>query len=965
MKKIQLLIYLFISIGIFSQTQQINFGDFPKPVPSTSYTSTYQEMPISTATGVPNISIPLGGISSQGDKIAENLTLSYNPYNVNDEDFVGEAGLGWTLFSGGAISRQIVGDLDEQFDNTSLYNYKVNAFDDIYYYNLPNGISGKFKFFRDVYNNTFSIMNYDQNSIKMEFTRTGNTATLIVNSFTLTDDKGYKYIFNDFSQSAYTSANKIYRSAFYLTSIKDAGGTELMTYEYQKNNQYISGTSTLLYQNCKLKKVNSIGLGKIDIEYTYDSSLSNSLNDPYSISKIKAENYYGKNLFEFNFEYSLKYFLTLNNQKRVLNKISKKNFENPNSPEITKFEYYTSGVADDITIPNLSGISCLDFSETNAYPANNVIGILNKIHLPTGGVVEYEFEPNDYYFDKNSPTYLQNLQENYIDPTIQSIEHIMDASFSNINSVSLQMWNLQGDPTKQKKLFFVFNAGRNPDNPFQPENPGYFYSGFKMDGNNSNNFATCGPIFSDENNFSSTTTMLLNPGQHTIEFPGIYVSGNLSIFELKNAAPPYKNIDYAYGVRLKKQKHFNSSTAAVPDKIISYSYTSFEDNKSSSGYKFSNENAYSFSEFVLYKNVKISDGENMGYTNNYFKLPSDYPDTVMNIGGANHSVKNYYNLTQSGLLSKKSIFDNSNNKVKESIYDYELEQRVGVTPIAAGYGYMRSGIIKKLKEQETNFLANQTTIVSKRESNYGNHFRFNSISSIKETGSDGIVTEKLYDYPNPFTLVGQTNEYQHLIDNNIKGIPIKITAKRNGAIVSTINSKYENNSFYPTSVISINPFDGSEKKAIRYDKYDNKGNLVQYTTNIDENTGIGFPTTLIYGYNQTLPIAKVEGATASDLHFILTPPGSLGIVTLSDQDINEASEKLLLEGLDEYRDNQQLKNFMITTFTYDPLVGITSVTPPNGIREIYKYDSNGKLKMVVDVNGNILSENKYNVKPQP
>lgn len=101
---------------------------------------------MTTATGVPNISIPLGGISSQGDKISENITLSYNPYNVNDEDFVSEAGLGWTLFSGGVISRQIVGGLDEQFDNTAASNYNINAFDDLYYYNLPNGVSGNLEF---------------------------------------------------------------------------------------------------------------------------------------------------------------------------------------------------------------------------------------------------------------------------------------------------------------------------------------------------------------------------------------------------------------------------------------------------------------------------------------------------------------------------------------------------------------------------------------------------------------------------------------------------------------------------------------------------------------------------------------------------------------------------------------------------------------------------------------------------
>ncbi|WP_144284010.1 hypothetical protein [Chryseobacterium echinoideorum] len=965
MRKIQL-IYIFITTLAYSQSQQLNFGDFPKPVPSASYTTTYQEMPVSTASGVPDISIPLAGIPSHDQSISENISLSYNPYNVNNEDFVSDVGLGWTLFSGGIISRQIVGDLDELFDNSSSPNYNVNAFNDLYYYTLPSGISGKFKIQRDIANNTFVAVSHNRNNVLIEFTRSNNSATLIVNSFTLTDDRGYKYVYNDFSQSLYTG-NKTYRSAFYITSIKNPQGMDLLTYEYQKNNQYVTGTSTLLYQNCKIKKINSPGLGKIDFEYTHNAFLDNTFNDPYSVSKIKAQNNHGQNLYEYNFEYSLKMFSTLNGQKRVLDKIIKKNFENPSSPEITRFEYNTSGLQDNITIPNLSGISCMNIliSETTPYPAESIVGILKKIHLPTGGAIEYEFEPNEYFFDKNAPSYLQNLNGNYVDPTIQSLVHIGDFSYSNTNNNSLAIWNLAGDPTKQKRIYFVFNAGRDTSNPFTQENPGNFYAAFNVDSSSSNNLTSCGAIYSDENNFSSTTSMLVNPGQHTITFPGIYVSGTLSVFELINTAPPYKNIDFAHGVRIKSEKYFNSSNSGVPDKIISYSYNLFENNNSSSGYRFYNENAYSSSEFVLYKNVKISEGENMGYTHNYFKLPSDYPETLMNIDGVNRSVKNYYNLTQNGLLSKKSIFNSNNIKVKELTFDYELEHTGGPTSISTGYGYMRPGEVKKLNRKEYDFLSGSGTIVSETETIYENRFRINSITSRKQTHSDGTVDEEIFTYPNLLTLAGQTNEYQHLIDNNIKSIPISITKKRNGNIISSVTTKFANNSLYPTSIISNNPTDGSIKTIMRYDAYDSKGNLLQYTTNIDESTGNGFPTTLIYGYNNMFPIAKVQGAKTSDLQFILNPPGSPGIVTLSDQDVDEASEKLLINGLDEYRNNTQLKNFMITTYTYNPLIGVTSVTPPDGIREIYKYDANGKLKMVVDVNGNIIKEQKYNLKPQP
>lgn len=951
-------------MGIFAQSQQINFGDLPRPIPSTSYNVTYQEMPMSTATGVPNISIPLGGISAQGGKMREDLKLSYNPYNVNNEDFVSDAGWGWSLFSGGSISRQIVGGLDELFDNASSSNYYLNDFDDLYYYNLPNGVSGKFKINRDISNNTFSIVNYDRNSVKMEFTRTSNTATLIVNSFTLIDDKGYKYIFNDYSQSRYTFGNKLYRSAFYINSIKDATGQELINYEYRKNYHYLD-TSNLLYQNCKLKTINSIGLGRIDIEHTYDHTLVYTMHDPYSISKIKGQNYYGKELFEYTFEYEFKYFPSFNNQKRILNKISKKNFENPGSPEVTKLEYYTTALDDNITLQNYTGISCMDFSEIQKYPANSVIGILKKIQLPTGGIIEYEFEPNEYFLDKNSTSYVQNLQQNYVDQTIQSIEHIGDFTYSNTHTTGLARWTLQGDPTKQKRIYFVFHAYRNPDNPFLPENPGYLHSGFNLDGVNSNSFPTCGVIQADENSYSVTVSSLINPGRHTFQFPGIWESGTVSVYELKNTPPPYKNVDYTYGIRIKNEKHFSSSSSTTANKNIAYSYNSFDDINSSSGYKFANENAYSSSEFVLYKNVKVSEGENMGYINNYFKLPSDYPDTYITVGSSQYAVKNYYNLTQNGLLFKKSIFDNSNNKVKEFLYDYELQNSSGFTEIATGYGYTRTGVIKKLKEQEILFVDNQPALINKRESNFENRFRFNSISNIKTFLADGTTTEKIYNYPSPLTLVGQTNEFQHLIDKNITGIPVQIIEKIDGAVNSKTDTKFANNSLYPTSVISTNPNDESIKTAIRYDKYDNKGNLLQFTTNIDEATGTGFPTTLIYGYNQTLPIAKVEGATTNDLKFIFIPAGSQGIVTRSDQDIDEASEKLLIRELDDYRNNPQIKGFMVTTYTYDPLVGVSTITPPSGVREIYKYDTNGKLKMVFDVNGNILKEYKLNVKPQP
>jgi uncharacterized protein RhaS with RHS repeats len=53
---------------------------------------------------------------------------------------------------------------------------------------------------------------------------------------------------------------------------------------------------------------------------------------------------------------------------------------------------------------------------------------------------------------------------------------------------------------------------------------------------------------------------------------------------------------------------------------------------------------------------------------------------------------------------------------------------------------------------------------------------------------------------------------------------------------------------------------------------------------------------------------------------------------------------------------------MVTTYTYLPLVGVSTITDPKGDIITYSYDSFGRLEFVKDKSGNILSENQYNYK---
>ncbi|WP_326983770.1 hypothetical protein VUJ46_04305 [Chryseobacterium sp. MYb264] len=96
------------------------------------------------------------------------------------------------------------------------------------------------------------------------------------------------------------------------------------------------------------------------------------------------------------------------------------------------------------------------------------------------------------------------------------------------------------------------------------------------------------------------------------------------------------------------------------------------------------------------------------------------------------------------------------------------------------------------------------------------------------------------------------------------------------------------------------------------------------------------------------------------------------IVLASEKDANpsaynlqpEITEADLISKLDTLRKSLRLIDTQITTYTYDPLIGVRSITPPSGVREVYVYDSANRLMEIREQNqtGKLLKEFKYNYK---
>ncbi|TPN83890.1 hypothetical protein [Aquimarina algicola] len=215
-----------------------------------------------------------------------------------------------------------------------------------------------------------------------------------------------------------------------------------------------------------------------------------------------------------------------------------------------------------------------------------------------------------------------------------------------------------------------------------------------------------------------------------------------------------------------------------------------------------------------------------------------------------------------------------------------------------------------------------------------------------ESGNDERITKSQYP-PDLFATSHVLNQQYRI------NIPIKTEnyLKKEGSSTEILQSaRLLNYSATPsTSNLALQTSVETSKantpleERIRYEKYDSNGNLLQHKRNN------GVTTSYIWSYDRMYPVAKIENATFTQL------ADALGITASDLQNFNETS----ISSLENLRNHQDLKDAMITTYTYDPLVGMTSLTDPKGYITYYIYDDFNQLKEVRDVNNNLITEYKY------
>ncbi|MVO09028.1 hypothetical protein GOQ30_07590 [Flavobacterium sp. TP390] len=322
------------------------------------------------------------------------------------------------------------------------------------------------------------------------------------------------------------------------------------------------------------------------------------------------------------------------------------------------------------------------------------------------------------------------------------------------------------------------------------------------------------------------------------------------------------------------------------------------------------------------------------------------------------------NYLSNGTLLNEKIFNNSNEVIKEKKYIYSLLtsniNRYGVSFSAYDTTYFFQFNSNGSQEFiHPRFLLTSYPI-------FANTPRLLKVidSDVFSSGTKLTTTEYQYNSNNiPIgkTLKNQSGEiiYQEnssmstnsvVLSKNILDLPIWLSVSENGSVKKFLQYIYstDNNVVLPIKTEELpegNP-DPSTKINFFYDLYDDKNNVLQYHQEHNINVSI------IWGYNKTLPVAKIENVAYSSI--------SSSLIQAIQEASNTGTEAQLLIALENLRN--ALPDAMVTTYTHKPLVGVCTMVDAKGNKFTYHYDTNNRLQFVKDKNGNVLSENEYHYK---
>lgn len=285
-----------------------------------------------------------------------------------------------------------------------------------------------------------------------------------------------------------------------------------------------------------------------------------------------------------------------------------------------------------------------------------------------------------------------------------------------------------------------------------------------------------------------------------------------------------------------------------------------------------------------------------------------------------------------------------NKPYYSTIYDYALSDYFHISSYVDWMKYEIETGTDILSSKTDSLFTSSGSIVTIESYDYNDKYQVEKVSLANNTND--IVNIKEFKYPQDFAT--GNNVYKQMADKNMISPIVEKTSKikDDQGIKKTRTEYMANSNMFLPSIVKVS-LGGNEKTELKYDRYDDKGNILQYTT-LD-----GITTTILWSYNGQYPVAEIKNAIYEDVIDVLGGQGYIDYLTqvaiLPDDQ---------MEQLNSMR--YTLPNAFVSIYTYKPLVGMTSMTDPRGITTYYEYDGFNRLKAAKDKDGHIIKSFDYN-----
>lgn len=371
--------------------------------------------------------------------------------------------------------------------------------------------------------------------------------------------------------------------------------------------------------------------------------------------------------------------------------------------------------------------------------------------------------------------------------------------------------------------------------------------------------------------------------------------------------------------------------------------------------------------FVNTPDLGVIEDNSGSYINHYYRklfpLEKSYPQngSILKVEVFNKNntlLKETENTYVNSSIYNKCVYARKStyrDGFRESAYTNNVGHvyMVGFYPITSR-NTLLSSVTKKNYSQSGILLTNSVYIYDSKQ----------QIKEKNSSNSNGDIISTKYKYP--YDILGQY-PYNYMTDFNFLSPIVEIETLINSEQVSYSRFNYSSltvNSFgiYPLLTYSKSKGINDPLEELANYTYYEDGNIKE------ESRGNGKKNTYyIWGYNGQYPIARIENFTSDQAVAINNLIGDA--IDAADTDHNAAqgnstTENNLRAGLNAIRNHNALAGAQMVSYTYDPLIGVTSITDPKGRTNYYEYDEFNRLKHVKDEKGHILSETEYNYATQ-